>query len=517
MSPSETSGHNKAIAKNTLFLYLRILAMLIIKLYTTRVLLETLGVDDYGIWNLIYGAVVAFTFISSPLATATQRFFNYDQGTGSNNENKIFLSGLLFSFVIALLIVLVLETGGLWFVFNCLEYPDNLRHSVSVIYQCCVLILFISFLKLPFEALVLSHERFFFYAIVSSVEAILLLLSILLIHHFNFSSPLILYGYSASAVSILLILIYIFYCRQNFSQINHFTRLDKVLFKELFTFSGWNLFGSFASMISNQGLNVLLNIFYGVVVNAAYGICMQVGGAFALLSNNLIKAANPRIVKLYAENEIAGMMRITSSISKFSFLLIFAIGFIIMNFISVILSIWIGPGYPPYTAVFCVLVIVQVLIVSLALPIDTVMLATGKIRSYQIALSCVISLHFFLSLLFLSLGCRPSTVLLIKCIVEVMVLSVRLIYLKRKIGYPLTTYCRNIIIPALGIVLLSCSFMALLSLFISFEQNISGILIFSALYIPFLGLLCWFTYLNKWQRNHLITEIHKYTKRFLWR
>ncbi len=514
MSPSETSGHNKAIAKNTLFLYLRMLAMLIIKLYTTRVLLETLGVDDYGIWNLIYGAVVAFTFISSPLATATQRFFNYDQGTDSNNENKIFLSSLLFSSGIALLIVAVLETGGLWFVFNCLEFPDNLRHSVSVIYQSCVLILFISFLKLPFEALVLSHERFFFYAIISSVEAILLLISILLIHHFKLSAPLILYGYSATVISVLLIIIYIFYCRHNFPLIKRSTRLDKVLFKELFTFSGWNLFGSFSSMISNQGLNVLLNIYYGVVVNAAYGICMQVGGAFALLSNNLIKAANPRIVKLYAENEIAGMMRITSSISKLSFLLIFAIGFIIMNFISVILSIWIGPDYPPYTSVFCVLVIIQVLIVCLALPIDTIMLATGKIRSYQISMSFVISLHFFLSLLFLSLGCQPATVLLIKCVVEVMVLSVRLIYLKRKIGYPVITYCRNIIMPAIGVACLSCAFMALLSLFISFEQNISGILKFTLLYIPFLGLLCWFTYLNKWQRNNLITVVHRFAKRF---
>lgn len=501
-------GHNSVIIRNTIFLYLRMVVIMIIKLYTTRILLEVLGVDNYGIWNLVYGAVIAFTFINSSITTATQRFLNYDQGIGGANQTQIFSSSFILTLSIALLLVIILETIGSWLVMNKLEFPDASSPSVLIVFHCCVLILFLNFLRLPFEAIIVSHEKFSFYAFISFVDAILSLGVILILKYWHVVDSLSLYGYLSLSVSLFLFLIYFSYCKKRFKCVKINFHIEKKLFVKIGKFSGWNFFGSMASMASTQGINVLLNMFYGVSINAAYGISTQMRSAFSLMSDNILKAANPRIVKLYAQKEIDEMMMIVLNISKISFLLIFFFGFIIMNFIDLILSIWIGIAVPGYAGIFCNLLIIQILIICLASPIDTVIFSTGDITKYQITISCVLLLNLILSYILLYLGFLPTAVLIVKCFVELLVLAVRLYFLKLKIGYSIRNYLKDIIIPPLSLVLSSYVVMSLANYFLSFEQTIVDLIEFSVIYIPFIGIVSWFVYINDSQRDIIRRKLH---------
>lgn len=502
------TNNNKVIAKNTMFLYVRMFVIMLIKLYTTRVLLEVLGTDDFGIWNVVYGAVIAFSFVNAPIITATQRFLNYDEGKEGINQSKIFSTSLILTSSAALLLIIFLESIGLDFIKDKLEIPIEAKLSTQIVYHCCVGILVINFIRVPFESIIISHEKFSFYALISLIETGLLLAIIILLKFWDTQNSLQLYGIFSFTLSILLFLIYVLFCRFKFKNVKFTTKLDINLFKEIGKFSGWNLFGAISSMLATQGINVLFNLFYGVAVNAAYGISMQITGAFILMTSNLIKAANPRIVKNYALGNIDEMMNITINVSKYAFLLIFSISYILMNFINLVLTIWLGSNIPTYTNIFCIFSIIYILIVCLSSPSETVVFAIGDIKKYQIIISCVIMLNFVFAYVSLKLGMSPVVVLIIKSCVEILVLLVRMIFIKNKIKFSMSKYFTKIILPSLLLIVISCISMEFIKKLFSIKENIHDMILFSALYVPVAMLTCWYLYLSRNSRKVIIHKIH---------
>lgn len=489
--------------------------IMLIKLYTTRILLQVLGTDDFGIWNVIYGAVIAFSFISTPIITATQRYLNYDQGKGGANQSKIFTTSLVLTSAAAMLLIIFLESIGLNFFKIRLEIPTDSELSALIVYHCCTGILAVNLIRVPYESIIISHEKFSFYALASFIEAGFLLAMILILKFVDVGNPLILYGICSLALAIALLLGYVIFCRFKFRNIRFEKKLDNKLVKDIGKFSFWNLFGAISSVLSNQGVNVLFNMFCGVEVNAAYGISMQVTGAFILMIGNLIKAANPRIVKTYAMEDNEEMMNITTNISKFSFLLIFCVSFIVMNFIDLILSLWLGPNIPKYTNIFCIFSIIYILIVCISSPVDTVIFATGEIKKYQIVISGVILLNFLFAYILLKKGLSPISVLIFKCFVEILVLAVRAIFVKIKINYSIKNYIVKIIWPSLLLVFFSCLFMELIKIVFHYNQKFEDMMLFSTIYIPMIGFICWYLYISPVRRIFIKNKFKSFLSRII--
>lgn len=500
--------NNKVIAKNTIFLYVRMFVILLIKLYTTRVLLQVLGTDDFGIWNVVYGSVIAFSFVNAPIITATQRYLNYDEGRGGINQSRIFSTSLILTSAASLLLIIFLESVGLNFIKDKLEIPTGAELGTQIIYHCCVGILVINFIRVPFESIIISHERFSFYALISFIEAALLLGIIILLKFWDTQDSLQLYGIFTLTLSILLFIIYVLFCRFKFKDVKFETKLDIKLVKEIGKFAGWNLFGAISAMLATQGINVLFNLFYGVAVNAAYGISMQVTGAFILMASNLIKAANPRIVKNYAMGNIDEMMNITLNISKYAFLLIFSISYILMNFMNLVLTIWLGNIIPTYTNIFCIFSIIYILIVCLSSPSETVVFAIGDIKKYQIIISSVLMLNFVFAYISLKLGMSPIAVLIIKICVELLVLLIRMIFIKKKIKFSITKYFNKTILPSLLLIAISCISMGIFKKIFCLKENIHDMIAFTLLYIPIVAFTFWYLYLSHNNRKEIINKIY---------
>lgn len=299
-----TSVSNKRIAKNTFFLYIRLGVIMLVKLYTSRVLLNVLGIDDYGVYNAVAAFVISFSFISSPLVTATQRFLNFDMGKGGTRLNALFVTSFILFIIVSLVLAVGLETVGTWFLNNKMNFPQHTIHAVNILFQFTILSLVINILRMPYESAVIAEEKMSFYAIICMIEAFMTLGTALMLKiDFNVNK-LVLYGILNIIYSFLLVIIYKIYCNHKFP----YTKITKIRFdkdtaKEVCVFSGWNFFGSCASMTATQGITTLINIFFGVVYNAAYGIAIQIQSAVAYVVQNFQKAANPQIIKSYSEGD----------------------------------------------------------------------------------------------------------------------------------------------------------------------------------------------------------------------
>ena len=279
---TDTSANNKRIAKNTLLLYIRMFLMMGITLYTSRVVLQMLGVDDFGIYNVVGGIVVLFSFINNAMVASTQRFLNFELGRGNVEEaQKVFAASLNIYLVIVMIFMLLAETVGLWFLNRYINIPPERTVAANWVYQASLVAAALNFVRMPYNAAIIAYERMSFYAYTSIIEAALKLGIVFLLY--AFADKLIAYAWLVSVVALLILLMYVFFCRRVFAICRHHTfAYDKRRYTALVNFSGWSLFGSVANMGASQGVNILLNIFFGVFVNAAMGIANQVSGAVCL-------------------------------------------------------------------------------------------------------------------------------------------------------------------------------------------------------------------------------------------
>ena len=419
----------KSIAKNSLFLYLRMFAGMIVGLFTAGIVLNTLGISDYGIYNIVGGFVSMFVFLNSSMSAATQRFLSFDLGKGNFFQlRKTFSTALTIHFGIALLIVIALETFGLWYINNQLNVPAERLPAVNVVFQFSVFTTFLGIIQVPYNALITAHERFNVYAYISFLEIGFKLLILFLIVHIHYDK-LILYSGLLFCSSVIVQMIYRIYCRRNFPESRYHFYYNKDYFKTLISFTGWNLFGEVSAVARGQGNNLLLNSFFGPAVNAAYGVTMMVQGVISSFVGSFQTAVNPQIVKSYASEDHQRTLFLMQESAKLSFFIMLAIAIPVLYNLNFILDVWVKK-VPPHTEMFIVLSVIGVLIDTISNPLIMGAKATGNIKMYQLVIGTLITLSLPLSYIGLKLGGDPSIIFAIIIIINILSLCFRLYFLK---------------------------------------------------------------------------------------
>jgi len=440
-----TISNSTRIAKNTIFLYIRMFILMLVSLYTSRVILEALGVEDYGIYNVVGGIVVLFTFINNAMVTSTQRFLNYEIGLNNfENTQKVFSISVNIHILISILILILSETVGLWLLNSTIQYPDNREWAVQMIYQLSVLTTCVKIIRAPYNAAIIAYEKMQFYAYLSVFEALLQLSIVFMLKIIPYDR-LVIYGILLLIVSIIINIAYYWYCRSNFNTCRYVLTKDKLLYKQLLGFSGWSLFGGVANVGTGQGLNIILNVFLGVTVNAAMGISNQVSSALSTLIVNFQTAFKPQLVKSYATGDRKYFTSLIIASSKYSYLLSFIIALPIYICCPEILSIWLTE-VPDYSVSFCRMMLIFTLLDALQGPLWYSILATGKIRTYQILMSFLILFNLPLSYICLKVGFNPVSVLIIRCLINFFSLFVRLWYMNKLFDFPIKLFFSDVIL-----------------------------------------------------------------------
>ncbi len=462
---SDTSANNKRIAKNTLFLYVRMFVMMITSLFTARIVLDVLGATDYGLNNIIGGVVVLFSFLNNALLSATQRFLNFSLGQKDfQRTNVVFCMSMNTYMLLSLLVLVLGETVGLWFVNIQLNIPDDRMYAAQWVYQFTLLQFIINLIRIPYNASIIAYERMNFYAYISLFEVIIKLLVVYMLYVTTFDK-LIFYSFLYTIVPFIILLIYKNYCNRHFPTTLYKRIWNKQVFRDLFSFSGWSLFGSLANLSAQQGLNILINIFYGVTVNAAAGIANQVSSQIYGFITNFQTAFNPQIVKSYAAKEMENFYKLVFQTSKFSYYLVLVLFVPIIFTLDSILTIWLKE-IPEYTSIFCRLILVFLAIESITTPLWMSVQATGKIKIYQVLMALCIVLNLPIAYIVLKLGFPVYYVWIIRILVNLLTMAVRCFYMKRNLGFPLAEYAKKVLLPIIAVTVIAIPVPVLLSTYV---------------------------------------------------
>ena len=380
----DNTSSNKRLAKNTLFLSIRMVIVLVINLFTTRIVLKALGVVDYGVYNVVCGFVAMFGFLNTSMSNGIQRFFNYEYGkNGVEGANKVYSTSLYIQTALALIIVVVVESFGLWYLHNKMVIPADRIVAAQWVFQFSIITFVIGIMQAPFSAAVTAHERLDFYAIISVLDAVLKFGIAYIILAIS-TDKLILYGILMASISVINIIIYYSYCKSHFSEIIFKRGLNKGLFKSMMEFSGWNLFGSFSGVMADQGINLVLNFFFGPVVNAARGVALQVNGAVHSFVTNISMPVRPQVTQSYAIGDLRRTMSLTYSVSKITCVIVMVLAIPASLEIDYLLRLWLGSDVPEHTAAFTIIILLTSIVTNLNWATSGVVHATGIMRDYQV-------------------------------------------------------------------------------------------------------------------------------------
>lgn len=441
---SVSTSSNKRIARNTMMLYIRMFVIMGVTLYMSRVVLDALGVDDYGIYNIVGGIVVLFAFINGAMTTAVQRFLNYDLGRNDTSEAQCdFAASLNIYLGISVLFIILAETVGLWFLDTYINIPPTRAGAAWWAYQLTVLTTVLNMLRTVYNAAIIAHERMSFYAYTSIIEAALRLGVAFAI--FMFPDRLISYAALLAAVSLIILAWYMVYCRAKFEICRHHTfTYEKARYRGLIGFSGWSMLGAMANTGAQQGCNVLMNIFFGVASNAALGIANQVNSAIYNFLSNFQTAFNPQIVKTYAAGEKENFTNLLINASKYSYFLMLMIIIPLYICCDEVLGLWLTE-VPQHSASFCKLMFMFTMVDALQGPLWVSVQATGKIRNYQILMSILILSSVPVSYVLLKFIKVAEVILAVRVLANVVTAVARVIYLRKLLDFPIARYLKEVI------------------------------------------------------------------------
>lgn len=500
---------NKRIAKNTAFLYIRMFLVLLVTLYTTRVVINALGVVDYGIYNVVCGFVVMFTFLNTSLSQSLQRFYNYELARGGKEAlMRVFNTSYVIQVGLLLFLFIIVETiGFFWFNYGS-EIPFERRDVAWVIFQFSVVSMLINVLSCPYTALVLSMERMDYYALVTVVDAAVKLFVALSLP-FVPMDKLLYYGGLLLTVGFLNICLYFLYCKKEFPYVKHKIYIDVPLLRSLTSFSGWNLLGSIATLANTQGIHVLLNSFFGVIVNASSGIAAQVSSGLSQLAVNVVIAFRPQLVTAYSRNykkEVQNMMFI---MSKVGFALAFTIALPVLLEMDYILSLWLGNAVPEQAAIFSSIAVITVILANFNTPVTQVMHATGRIKKYQIITSIITCMILPISWCFFKIGFDAKTIFWVSLFMTIVNQLSALFILYAGFKYDVKKYLTEVI----GSCILIAAVAPIIPYFVSNMMDRSFlrlilVCICSALNMVILG---YFFLLNKREKDMIVGLIRKNT------
>ncbi len=440
----DTSTNNKRIAKNTLFLYFRMLFIMAISLYTSRVVLNVLSIEDFGIYNVVGGIVGMFSFINGAMTAGTQRYLNFAIGIDDFTQTKkVFNTCINIHSIFAGFIILLAETIGLWFFYTQMNIPDSRMTAAFWVYQCSIATTCIMVISVPYNAIIIAHERMNVFAYISIVEVVCKLAIVFLLLAGN-ADRLILYAFLMLCVQIGIRFLYGIYCKKNFPETRFLFIKDFKLIKDMLGFTGWNLWGGCAHIAFTQGVNILLNIFFGPSVNAARGVAIQVQNAISQFATNFQTALNPQIIKSYARQDYSYMYNLVYRSSKFSFFLLFLLSLPILLETNTMLIIWLG-NVPEYTVQFIRLILWIAIIDAISNPLMTSATATGKVKVYQSICGGILLMIVPVSYIVLKLGASPSAVFIVHLIIGVVTFMARLYIVHKLIGLPIKGYLHVVV------------------------------------------------------------------------
>ena len=503
---SQTTDNNKRIAKNTLLLYFRMLLMMFVTLFTSREVLDKLGVTDYGIYNVVGGVVAMLGFLNSSMSNAVQRYLSFE--IGKNNEagvNRIFNVSLFAHAGIAVFVFVVMEIVGVWYLNTHMNIPAERMDAANWVLQCSIFTTLFTIVQVPYNAIIISKEQMGIYAYISILEVVLKLLVVYMLAIGNFDK-LKLYSVLIMVVTIGIVMIYRFYCTRKYKEAKFKFIKDWNLLKQIVGFASWNMLGELAWVFTGQGVNIILNSFFGPVVNAARGLAEQVNGAVNRFVANFQTAVNPQLIKNYASDQLGEMKTLLFRSTRFSYYLLLALSLPIILKMDFILHLWLKE-VPDYTTGFCQLVLVSSLVSTLSNLLAQVARAYGKIRNYQIIVSIFLFLNFPLSYIVLKFGGSPLSTMFVNIGINAMLLFVRLRLTNRMIQMTYGSFIRNVLFPV--IIVTAVALVIPLTIYFMLDNSIISFIIVCLVSFVSVGVSTYALGMNANERLYILAAISK--------
>lgn len=489
---------------------MRMFVQMAISLYTSRLVLELLGIEDYGIYSVVGGLVAMVSYINQALSSSTMRYISFSIGEDNKNIHKIFSTSISIHIFISLFVIILAETVGLWFLNSEMNIPDDRRLSAMWVFQLSVISTVFVILSLPYSALIIAAEKMSIYAYISIADAVFKLLTVSILFYLPYDK-LLEYAVFMTTIQILYTLFYVFYCRGQFS----FSRIrpcyDKLIGKSMLSFSAWSMFGCTASIANTQGVNMLLNIFGGPVLNAARGIAVQVQAIVNNFAVNFQTAVNPQIIKYYAKGAYDELQTLAVRSAKFSFFLLLIMILPISINVATVLKWWLG-NFPNYTEIFIVLILMVTLIDSLSSPLMKTADATGRIKRYHMIVGGFLMLLLPTGYVLLKCGFPVYSVFVCQIAFSLLALFLRLYIIAKMVDFSIQNFLKNAVLPSIAIMIITFA----MSFYIKYQtldlNAFLSFLISSAFAEILSGILIWFIGLNNGERSFIISKIPFFRK-----
>lgn len=480
-------------------------AIMAIALYTSRIVLDKLGVEDFGIYNAVAGVVSSLAILTQTLSSATSRFFTYELGRGNlNNQRLVVSTAVNIQIYLSVLVFVVGETIGIYFLNSQMNIPAIRISAANWIFQASLVSFVLRLFIVPLNAMIIAHEDMQIYAYISILDVIIQL-GVVFLLNVAAGDKLIFYGWFIAFGVFLTLCIYTFYCIRKYKELFFSFHLNVHKFKEMASFSGWNFIGTSAGILENQGIDIIVNIFFGVIANAARGVANQLSIAVSRFTSSFTTALNPQIIKAYASNDKDRLHFLITQGSRFSFYLILFVAIPLVFEMNTILSMWLKK-VPDNAVLFTQLQVCQLTISCISSTLITGLLATGDIKMYQIIVGLTCLLNFPLSCFFLYLGFPIYVIYIIAIIIEICTLALRLIMAKQKLGFPIRIFFKN--------VMLNVSLVSLVAIILPFIIHFSianSLIRFAAMIIVSMFsviIAIWFIGLHKQEKERVLIYIH---------
>lgn len=501
-----TDNNNKRIVKNTLLLYMRQLVVLSAELYISRAVLKILGVTDFGIYNVIAGVVVMFSFMMTTLSSASQRFLSFDLAKGDIKRLKeTFSMVVLSSAILALFTFFLIETFSVWFLNTEMTIPEERLYAANWVLQFSILSYSVRFLSFPYLSLINSHEKMGAYAYISIADVFLKLMMVFLLT-FTSNDKLVSYSILMFVDSLLITLLYRFYCHRNFAESHCVFFYERRRFMEICSFAWWNMIGLVANLLRNQGANALLNVFFNPAINAARGIAYQVNGAITSFSGNFYAAVRPQIVKNYAVGECERMQSLIMMSSRLAFYLLLLLSLPVILNVDQILGIWLDTP-PDYTDLFVQIVLITAMFEVFSLPLGSGMQATGHIKNYQIVVSGIYLLNIPISYIFLRYGFPPETVMYVNLVLVIIDIMPRLYFCRKYYSLSISKFLYEVLLKTWTIALVCYIVGSFIVSLVNYNQTSFGLFLSISLLLIMVILVISLVGVSREERTIILTYI----------
>ncbi len=503
---------NKRLARNTLILYVRMGVMMVIGFFTARITLSALGVENYGIYNVVGGLVSMFSLISTSLSSSIARFLTYGLGKGDMTElRRVYSVSLAIQIILALVIVACAETVGLWFLNHKLVIPPDRMYAANVVFQLSLLSFVMSLLSTPFNAMIIAHEKMSAFAYMTLFEAGVKLLIVIVLLYVP-GDKLILYAILLSFMGLATLALYCWYCRSRFEECRFMVVRDRNMYGRIFSFAGWNFIGCTAALMNDQGINIMLNMFFGPIVNTGRGIGNQINAILSQFSGNFMTALNPQITKNFAGNNFERTYTLIFKGTKLSYFLFLIISIPVLLETPRVLAIWLGQ-IPDYSVGFARLTIILSLVNSLSNTLINAQLATGRIRNYQIVVGGTLLLNLPVSYLFLRAGCAPAVTVAVAIFISQICMFLRLWFLRSMMGLPMRAFIREVYLRVLMVTALSLLLPA--AAYIFMDSSLMRFMVISVLAFVSTVVTAWFVGCDASERAMLRNAFHQIRQKLL--